>query len=140
MESGAAYSEQHPIFGVYLALGAMTRKILAIWIFLSSVAASLVSASLVSLVMRANGSGHLHSSGQKVTMASESFSAWLPYAPSILFASTTASIIALIYFSRSSKAADLKSFAICLIASFNYFCAFFVLMSLVSAHLLANGT
>ncbi|OOG38818.1 hypothetical protein B0E51_13225 [Rhodanobacter sp. C05] len=73
-------------------------------------------------------------------MAGESFSAWLPYAPSILFAAITASIITAVYFSRSSKASDLKSFAICLIAALNYFFAFFVLMSLVSAYLLANGT
>ncbi|OOG36228.1 hypothetical protein [Rhodanobacter sp. C05] len=78
--------------------------------------------------------------GPKVTMAGESFSAWLPYAPSILFAAITASIITAVYFSRSSKASDLKSFAICLIAALNYFFAFFVLMSLVSAYLLANGT
>ncbi len=72
-------------------------------------------------------------------MGGGSFAAWLPYAPSILFAAIAASIIVAIYFSRSSKSADLKSFAICLIAALNYFFAFFVLMSLVSAYLLASG-
>ena len=121
----------------------MIRKILAIWIFLSSAAAALVSAVLTSQILRVFGPEHLRSFGPKVSMASESFSAWLPYAPSILFAAITTSIIAAIYFWRSNKASDLKSFAICLIAALNYFLALFVLMSLVAAYFLlpkiANG-
>jgi len=122
----------------------MTRKILSIWIFLGSVAAALMSASVTSQTLQAYGPGHLRSFGPKATMASESFAAWLPYAPSILFAALVASIITAVYFWRSNKASDLKSFAICIIAALNYFLAFFVLMSLVSAYVLlprlANGT
>ena len=114
----------------------MTRRILAIWIFLSSVAAALVSASLTSLAQRGYGPEYLRSFGSQAPLASVSFSALLPYAPSTLLAAVVVSFLASAYFWRSDKSSDAKTFSICFIAALNFFLAFFVLMLLVSAYLL----
>ena len=121
----------------------MVRVILAVWIFLGSLAAALASASLISHVLTAYPANHFQTFGSIIPATSETQAQWLPYAPAGIGFAALASIAVAVYYWRSTKSRDVKSFAVTLAAAINYFLSLFCVTTLVIAYFLlpkvANG-
>ena len=121
----------------------MTRIILSSWLFIGSLAAALVSGSLISHILAAYPADHFRTFGSTIPAISESYARWLPYAPTALGLAALVSLAVAIYFWHSSRPRDTKTFAVAFVAALNYFLALFCVMSLVVAYFLlpkvANG-
>ena len=121
----------------------MTRIILSIWIFIGSLVAALASGSLISHILAAYPADHFRTFGSTIPAISESHARWLPHAPTALALAALVSLAVAVYFWRSGRPRDNKTFAVTLLAALNYFLALFCVMSLVVAYFLlpkvANG-
>ena len=121
----------------------MTRVVLAIWIYISSLAGALASGALISHILLAYPADHFRTFGSTIPAVSESYAKWLPYAPTILGYFALASLVTVGYFWRSSRPREVKTFAVALVSALNFCLSLFFVISLVVAYFLlpkvANG-
>ena len=114
----------------------MVRVILAVWIYLGSLAAAIASASLISHILTAYTANYFQTFGSTIPAVSATHARWLPYAPTGIGIAALLSIAVVLYYWRSTKPREVKSFAVALIASINYFLSLFCVMTLVVAYFL----
>jgi hypothetical protein len=114
----------------------MIRVILSIWIFIGSLAGLLVSGMVISSTLAAYPTDHIHLFGPTVSNASETMARWLPHAWVVLNGAGLASVAIALYFWRSGRSREIKSFAVTLLAAINYWLALFAVMGLVVAYFL----
>ena len=112
----------------------MARIILSVWIYLGSLVAVLTSAGFISRLLAVYPQAHLSSFDPVIPGISKTHAAWLPFAPYMLGAAAVLSLLVSLYFWRSSRPRDIKTFAVTLVAAVNYFLAFFCAMTLLVAY------
>ncbi len=121
----------------------MTRIILSVWIYISSLVALVTTAGLISRILAVYPQAHLSSFGPVVPAIATTHSAWLPLAPTLLALAAAFSTALGLYFWRSRRPRETKTFAVTLIAAVNYFLAFFCATTLLVAYFylpkVANG-
>ncbi|RNF85416.1 hypothetical protein EER27_06570 [Lysobacter psychrotolerans] len=112
----------------------MIRIVLSVWIYISSLVAIGTTAGLISRVLAVYPQAHLASFGPVVPTIATTHAAWLGSAPAALGLAAAISIAAGLYFWRSRRARESKTFAVTMIAAVNYFLAFFCVMTLLVAY------
>src|SRR5688500_4202833 len=121
----------------------MTRIILSVWIYISSLAAVMIAAGFISRILAVYPKEHLSSFGPVVPAIATTHSSWLPSAPALLAVAGAISAVLGLYFWRSRHTRETKIFAVTLIAAINYFAALFCVMALLIAYFylpkVANG-
>lgn len=121
----------------------MVRVVLAVWIYVSSLVAVLVSGTLISHILTAYPNDHFRSYGVVTPAVSETHAQWLPYAPAGLAVAALLSLVVAVYYWRSGKSRDIRTFAVVLVAAINYLLSLFCITTLVIAYFLlpqvANG-
>ncbi len=121
----------------------MTRIVLSVWIYISSLVALVTTAGLISNVLAVYPPAHLSSFGPVLPAVATTHSAWLPSAPTLLALAAAFSTALGLYFWRSHRPRETKTFAVTLIAAVNYFLALFCAMTLLVAYFylpkVANG-
>ena len=121
----------------------MTRIILSVWIYISSLVAVVTTAGLISRVLAVYPQAHLASFGPAVPAIAITHAAWLRSAPTALALVAVISTAAGVYFWRSRRPRETKTFAVTLVAAVNYFLALFCVVTLLVAYFylpkVANG-
>jgi len=119
------------------------RSVLAIWIFVTSLISLLVSASLISTTLGALPADHFSSFGSHVPAFSTTIATQAVGYPLLLRLLAGISALVAIYYWRSARPVETKTFAVTLVAATNLFCsAHFSLVVLVAYFTLprlANG-
>jgi hypothetical protein len=104
----------------------------------------LVSGGLISHILTAYPNDHFRSYGVVTPAVSETHAQWLPYAPAGLAVAALLSLAVAVYYWRSGKPRDIKTFAVVVAAALNYSLSLFCIAALVVAYFLlpqvANGT
>ena len=121
----------------------MARIILSVWIYIGSLVAVMTTAGFVSRLLAVYPQTHLSSFGPVVPGISKVHASWLPSAPTLLCVLAAVSVLISLYFYRSQRPRDVKTFAVTLVAAINYFLALFCVMTLLIAYFylpkVANG-
>ena len=129
--------------GLTPALGPMTRIILSVWIYIGSLVAIITTAGFISQILAVYPQAHLSSFGPIVPGISKTHASWLSSAPTLLGVAAALSVLISLYFWRSHRPRDVKTFAVTLAAAVNYFLALFCAMTLLVAYFylpkIANG-
>ena len=114
----------------------MIRVILAIWIYLGSLATALISGSVITQILAAYPKDHFRTFGARTPAISEAYARWLPHAPAALGIVAIITIVVALYFWRSIRSRDTKTFVVVFAAALNYFLSCFCLLALVTAYFL----
>ncbi|WP_368561929.1 hypothetical protein [Pseudoxanthomonas sp. UTMC 1351] len=114
----------------------MVRVVLAVCIYASSFVAMLTSGCLISHILTAYPNDHFRTFGVVTPAVSETHAQWLPYAPVGLGVAALLSLVVAIYYWRSGKPRDIKTFAVVTVAALNYFLSLFCITTLVVAYFL----
>lgn len=121
----------------------MIRKLLTVLIFLGSLAGLFSAAGIISATLSAYPPDFYRSFGPIVPVICESYAALAPLLPTLLPCVAVLSIGLGVYFWRSSKSTETKTFAVTLMSALNYFFAMFSLGIVLVAYFmlpkLANG-
>ena len=112
----------------------MTRIILSVWIYIGSLLAVLTTAGFIAQVLAAYPPDHLGSFGSVIPAISKIHASWLPSAPWLLAAAGGVSLLSCLYFWRSARPLETKTYSVALIAAINYFLALFCVMTLLVAY------
>lgn len=113
------------------------RKILAIWIFLSSLIAVACTAAVVRTTLSAYPLDFLRSFGPRVSMTSEMYADVLPYTTTFLGGSSGGMLLILAVVYRRSSEPEIRNFYLTLVSALNFaFALFAALLILVGYFLL----
>ena len=121
----------------------MFRTVVALWIYVSSLAAVALSAEVLHYALRAFPKQQLLSYGPRVAAFSQGYSNSASFQPIVLWVVALASIASVGYFWWSARSADVRNFAIATIAAINLAASTFSVMNFFIAFFLlpklANG-
>jgi hypothetical protein len=96
----------------------------------------LTSGGLISHLLTAYLTDYFRALGMITPASSEAHAQWLTHAPTELGVAALLSLVVSIYYWRSRKPRDVKTFAVVLIDAIHYFLSLFCVMTLVIAYFL----